>query len=226
STTHRAQFRLRVASSPVNLADVNCSFRATRTIQVLVNNCLYVLKTKLSNISGKMVNSFGNIYWSSTNEEKGVQFVLEKSTDGTHFKELATVQGNAAEGFGSNYHFTDPNVLNVPAYYRVVTKEHNGSSNSRLVLLSPVSVQFDVRNVLNPFDARISFDVVAPADGTARVTILDNYGRVIKSFNQAVTGGVTPVKLTDHGAIAGGVYALKVEYAGVSVIKRIVKVNN
>ncbi|RZK45711.1 MAG: T9SS type A sorting domain-containing protein, partial [Pedobacter sp.] len=225
STTHNNQYRLRVASSATNLADVDCSFRATRTIQVLVHNCLYVLKTKVLNFSGTLQHSSGVLNWVTSNEEPGVSYTIEKSVDGTKYRAIGSVNGKAANGFGSNYQFTDPVTLTAPTYYRILVTEHGKPQYTKLVLLSPVTVAFDVKNVLSPFDNQLSFDVLAPADGTAKVSILDNFGRVVKTFNQQVYQGLTPVKTSQHGAVANGVYVLKVEYGNALIIKRMVKVN-
>ncbi|MET0298323.1 MAG: T9SS type A sorting domain-containing protein, partial [Flavitalea sp.] len=224
SSTHKSMYRLRVASTTANLADPNCSFRAIRTIQVLVNYCMYVLKTKVS-VNGILENSYGIIDWKSSNEETGVLYTIERSTDGTHYTAVGTVHGKALKGFGEKYRFVDPSQLKAPTYYRIAVKENNTTEYTKVILLSPVAVGFDVKNVLNPFDSQVSFDVIAPAEGSVKVSILDNFGRVVKSFNQSVYKGVTAVKLSNQDVLANGVYALKVEYGNVSVVKRMVKVS-
>jgi hypothetical protein len=225
SATHKNLFRLRVASTPSNLADIDCSFRAIRTIQVMVQNCLYVLKTNLTNASGVLKNSYGIIDWTSSNEEAGIQFNIEKSTNGTDFEPIGSVKGKALKGFGEGYSFTDPVQLVAPAYYRIAIKENGQIKYSRTILLSPVAINFEVKNVVNPFNSHVGFDVISPAEGTVKISILDNFGRTIKSLNQIVYKGVTPVKLSDHGAISNGIYSLKVEFGNVSVVKRMIKVN-
>jgi len=225
SSTHKNLFRLRVASTTANLADIDCSFRAIRTIQVMVQNCMWVLKTNLTNVSGVLKNSYGIIDWTSSNEETGIQYNIEKSSNGTNFEVIGSVNGKAPKGFGENYSFTDPVQLKVVTYYRIAIKENGQIKYSRTILLSPAAIEFEVKNVVNPFDSQLSFDLIAPADGTVKISILDNYGRTIKSINHNVYKGVTPVKLNDHGAISNGIYSLKVEYGTVSVFKRMIKVN-
>ncbi len=226
SSTHNNQYRLRVASSAANLADIDCSFRAVRTIIVRVNNCMWVLKTKLGAVSGTIRNTYGVIDWNTTNEEPGVEYIIEKSTDGSHYSAIGTVKGKAQPGFGERYQFTDPVPLTTPAYYRIRTVEHGQSDYSKVVLLSPYAIKFDVKNVLNPFANQVSFDVTAPAEGQVRISVMDNYGRVIRTLTQAVSSGLTTIRLNDQSALSSGIYGLKVEYGNSTIIKRIVKMNH
>ncbi|RYE20649.1 MAG: T9SS type A sorting domain-containing protein [Sphingobacteriales bacterium] len=225
STTHGNLFRLRVASTPSNLADIDCSFRAIRTIQVMVQNCMYVLKTNIVNVSGVLQNSYGLVHWTSTNELPGVQYAIEKSTDGTVFRAIGSVNGKAANGFGEQYSFADPTQLKAAAYYRIAIKENGQIKYSKTILLSPGEISFDIKNLLNPFDTQLSFDVITPDNGNVKISVLDNFGRTIRSHNHTVYKGVTPIKITDHGAISNGIYNLKVEYGNVVLYKRMIKAN-
>jgi hypothetical protein len=225
STTHMNQFRLRVASSASNLADINCSFRAIRTIQVRVNNCMWVLKTNLVNVSGILKDKYGVIDWTSSDEENGVQYIVEKSTDGINYVSIATIQGKAPNGYGDKYRFKDPVALEAPAYYRIVIFEDGKKKRSKLVLLSPGSMSFDIRSLVNPFDTQLSFDIIAPADGITKISILDNFGKVIKSYSQQVSRGINTIKLNENSILSNGVYSLKAEWGNAVIIKRIIKLN-
>ena len=225
SSTHKNLFRLRVASTSSNLADIDCSFRAIRTIQVMVANCMHVLRTNVITVNGILRNSYGVIDWTSTDEEAGVLYTVEKSFDGVNFKTIGSVKGKATKGLGEKYQFTDPVIVKSPAFYRIAISENGHSKYSKTILLSPVTVDFDVKNLVNPFNAQLSFDVIAPAEGMIRVSILDNFGRVVRTFNQIVYKGVTPIRISEHGALSNGVYGLKIVYGNASIVKRLVKLN-
>jgi len=224
SATHRNQFRLRVASSADNLSDINCSFRAIRTIQIMVNNCMYVLKTRVTPLTGRLKNNFGNLSWSGTNEEAGLVYIVEKSMDGSSYKAIATIRGKTASSAAERYYFTDPEILKSATYFRVLVKEANGQEYTRVVLLSPAKLDVEIRNLINPFYQQVSFDLITPAEGNARITIIDQFGRIVKTTNEHVHAGITPIQISNFGVLNNGVYTLKVEFGNKVIIKRIAKV--
>jgi trimeric autotransporter adhesin len=226
STTNLNIFRLRVASSATNITDPNCSFAANRTVLVFVHSCMFVLKTELLDASGTLKNKFATIQWQTAAETNKVNFEIEKSTDGTHFTAIGHVNGKALSDAGASYTFNDPGVLNGATYYRIKMIEGTGYKYSKIILLSPDKIYFQLQNVVNPFINTLSFDVILPGDGDINTTILDNYGRAVKTYTQKATKGIVPLKIQDIHNLSSGVYTLKVEWQNESIIKRIIKTNN
>ena len=224
SSTNLNIYRLRVATSPDNIADTNCSFLAVRTVQVLVNNCLYLLKSDLINATASLHNNLAAIQWQTVNESDKTIFEIEKSTDGSHFIKTGTVNSNAVNGAGS-YVFNDPATLTGRAYYRIKMIEKTGYKYSKMLLLSTDQLQFAVKNLVNPFASTISCNVILPADGNFRATVFDMYGRAVKTYKLSAEKGVTPVKLSDLGDLSSGTYFLKVEWQHESIIQKIIKAN-
>ncbi|RYE22115.1 MAG: T9SS type A sorting domain-containing protein [Sphingobacteriales bacterium] len=224
SATHRNQFRLRVASSADNLSDINCSFRAIRTIQIMVNNCMYVLKTRVTALTGKLEQGYGKLSWTGANEEPGLVYIVEKSTNGSGYKAIATIKGKTAGGIAERYVFTDPEMLKSATYYRVLVKEENGQEYTRVVLLSPSRLDIEIRNLINPFYQQVSFDLITPAEGNARITVIDQFGRIVKTTNEHVHAGINPLQISNFGVLSNGVYTLKVEIGNKAILKRIAKV--
>ena len=75
SSTNHNLYRLRVASSASNIADPACSFSDIRTVQVFVHNCMWLLKTDITSISGQLKNSFSTLYWQTVNETGNATYV-------------------------------------------------------------------------------------------------------------------------------------------------------
>ena len=224
STTNLNIYRLRVASSSANLSDTSCSFAAIRTVQVYVNNCLYLLKEDVIHVSGSLRNNnTGVVQWQTVNEADHAYFQVEKSTDAAHFSVIGTVQGNAVNGAGI-YSFTDPSALTTPSYYRIKMIDQSTFKYGKTILLSPDKIQFDIKNLVNPFSNSVRYDVILPAAGEIRTTIFDNYGRAVRTATQQASSGITPVTLTDMGNLSSGIYTLKVEWQQQTISKRIIKI--
>lgn len=223
STTHNNIFRLRVASSSSNLSDPNCSFSGSRTIQVMVHNCMWILRTDITAVNGQLKNSYASINWQTVNETPGTIYEIEKSTDGTTFIKIGAVNGTAVNGTG-NYIFDDPSALSGTAFYRIRIKEDAVSHLSKTIVLSPGALDFTIKNLVNPFTSNIQFDVVLPAAGDVTFSVFDNYGNKVKTQTvRQANKGMNSIRITDLGNLAAGFYTVRAEWQQQIISRRIVK---
>ncbi|HUR12465.1 MAG TPA: T9SS type A sorting domain-containing protein [Flavitalea sp.] len=210
SSTHLNQYRFIVASTPTNLSNVNCSFIASNILIVLVDNCSWVLNTKIVSINGIVQNNFAQIKWVSNNEN-GASFEIERSKDKIQYQTIGTVTGKAAAGSGASYQFVDNVPLTGPMYYRIKVIEGTQAQYTKIVLLSNSTLRFNVKSPANPFSTSISFELETPLPGTSVVSLIDNYGRTITQVKRNVQKGSNVLQLTNLGGIGKGVYTLRVE---------------
>jgi trimeric autotransporter adhesin len=225
-TTHHNLFRLRVASTAANILDPNCSFSGIRTVMVYVNNCMWLLKTDITGISGQLQNNYAGIQWHTANETAGVIYIVEKSTDGAVFLPVGTVKGDATGGTG-HYTFNDPQSLTSAAYYRIKIMEEAQYKFTKTVLLNPGKLNFDVKNMVNPFAGTLQFDVVLPAQGDVKTTLFDNSGKVVRVFTTLqARKGLTTIKIPQLEGLSSGIYTMKTIWQQESVSKRVIKVDN
>ncbi len=75
--------------------------------------------------------------WQTSYEAPGVQFILEKSTDGLNFQELAQVTGKGGSSIQNEYQYLAPDVIDALNYYRLRVVR----SNQAPLLSSIVSLQ-------------------------------------------------------------------------------------
>lgn len=222
SSSHLNRYRVRIASTPGNLADVNCSFADITTILVWVNNCQWVLNTRLKNFTGVAQDGHGRLQWESETEANNVVYEIERSTDQSRYEKIGQVIGSAS-GSGRIYQFNDPNPLSSHTYYRLKVVEGNRSQYSRVVLLSNSALQYGMRSLINPFTQQLVFEIIAPEDGIAQITLIDTYGRAVRQYREAYNTGLTSIRLTDVASLPVGSYSLRVE-AGKQVFnKKVIK---
>ncbi|MDI3318405.1 hypothetical protein [Pinibacter soli] len=225
SSNNGHMYRLRIATSAANLSNPSCSFIASTTIMVYVNNCNDVLQTTLLRFNGTLDSkNIGQIVWASGTESEHTKFTLEKSFDNIHYAPVTIVNGKGVNGAGTTYSFTDPNELDQPAYYRLKVQDGAQFTYSKTIILSPAGLRFDVQSVLNPFSNSISFNAISPLDGTIKVSVFDYNSRLLKTEDVKVIKGLTNVTVSDLNNLPNGVYALKIEYKNLMVIKRVVKI--
>lgn len=132
SAHHMNQYRFVVASTAANLANSDCSFTASATIIVMVNNCSVILSVRDSS---------------------------------TRVDRVITRTGKNAE----------------------------------------------IRRLVNPFTQNISFDLIATQDSPATISVLDNFGRIIRQVKTKALKGYNHVILDQLGHLSKGSYFLRVE---------------
>lgn len=223
SSVHNNMFRIRVASTAANLSNPSCSFTASNTIIVMVNNCTVPLKTDVFDVSGRIVNNFGEISWKASNEEKDVIYEIQRSEDRIHFNAAGTVNGKGISASEQSYVFQDPVAMNGPTYYRIRVREGATSYFSKTVLLNNRPNEFSIRSLINPFSQSIQFDLQSPVSGKATIYLLDTYGRMIRMMSQDILQGMNAVQLTGLGNLSQGVYTLRVQVGSTTLNKQVVK---
>jgi hypothetical protein len=222
SSSHLNRYRIRIASTATNLLTAACSFADITTIIVWVNNCEWVLDTKLKSFTGQALDGYGRLQWETEHEADNVVYEIERGTDQSHFEKIGQLHGTAA-GSGKVYQFNDPSPLGTHTYYRIRLVEGNRSQLSKIILLSSQALQYDIRSVINPFKESLSFEMIAPADGMVMVTLIDSYGRVILQSRETCNKGLTNIRINNLKALAAGTYSLKVQAGSQVFNKKVVK---
>jgi hypothetical protein len=210
SAAHMDQYRFIVGSTAANLGTSTCSFDASTVLVVWVNNCSQVLKTDLLSVQGKLANQLATIRWLTDSEAGNAVFEIERSDDGRNFRTIGTVIGSPVQGSSGTYSFIDPVAVGRNTYYRIKVKEGTAFNYSKLVLLG-TDLQFSIRSLVNPFTEQVSFDVIAPEDATARLMIIDAFGKLIHQSSVRLYKGLNPVAVKEVANLAKGSYVLRLQ---------------
>jgi hypothetical protein len=206
SSQHMVQYRIRVATNPANLYS-GCSFYNSANIIVMVNNCMHVLQTNLLSFNASLKNKHAHLKWKTTNETTETYFDVQKSVDGSHFYTIGTVRGINSR---HSYSFTDPEVLNGFAFYRIIIKEGGEQKISNTEFLNTSEVPFGFLSVVNPFDEILSFELNSPQNTAATIVISDAQGKTVRSSKQLLVKGFNNIRINDLGKLSTGTYILQV----------------
>jgi hypothetical protein len=223
TSDHLIKYRITVASTVANLASAGCAYAATSLKLVLAVNCNIILPVTLISFRGQSNNDLANLQWVSATETANTSFVVERSTDGVHFAPAGTLGGIAGAGQGASYQFTDPTPLTGPTYYRINTTDGNYHRYSQQILLSNTEIGFAVKSLSNPFVDNIGLQITVPGNGTALVTLVDMYGRLIRQVRQPMSQGLNAVNIGGLGGLSNGAYALQVRFGDKVVSTKMLK---
>jgi trimeric autotransporter adhesin len=214
-------YRLVVATTLSNLSDVNCRFTDPGVITLKVVDCGIILATQFLSFNGYVSDNHAILNWTTAKETESLSFEIEKSTDGSLFSTIATINSNndfvSEENF---YSFTDPSILTGKTFYRIKMKNvTGGSNNSRTILLAAAADTFFFVSVITPFSNSLEFEVAADRSGTADATLIDPSGRTVGKRTFAVTAGINRLVIPNTGRLAVGVYFLRLQ-SGVVILQR------
>jgi hypothetical protein len=225
SSSHLNRYRIRIASTPGNLSDPNCSFLALTTIVVWVNNCSVVLPTIFKSFTAQPQNGYARLQWDVTNETGNVSYEIERSEDMNSFNKIGSIPGNAGSGGSATYSFNDPTLVGDQTYYRIKLTDGTASKYSKIIFLSNGKLDYSIKSLVNPFADVLSFDLIAPETGVARISLMDAFGRTVRQSSISYSGGLNPMKLYDVASLPKGAYLLRI-YAGDKLFtKGVIKTN-
>ncbi len=154
-----------------------------------------VLPVQLLNFTGSLVGDDVLLKWSTANEQNSSRFIVERSTDGLHFVELATVNA-AGNGSGvSDYNFKDTSINSLPfsnVFYRLKEVDKDGKpyvsnviiiaiKNAKTILIYPNPAKRTINVLFNKQDNNNSIIKIYSLSGKLVV-----YQKLTGSSNQEI----------------------------------------
>ena len=225
SSAHGNIYRIRLASSPANLDNEECSFVNSTIIQIWVNDCSEVLHGDIQAFSGKVSHYKATLFWTLAGEfSPGTKFIVESSQDEIHFEKAGEV---LYEEDKTAYSFTDPVTLAGGRYYRLrITNAEINKYTKAIQLSTQAPPEYAVRSLINPFSNKISFELLSPHDGPAIITLHDAYGRIVKTAKEQVRAGINSIQIHELGHLQSGLYVLQLHLKGKTIAERMIKTDN
>jgi hypothetical protein len=219
------RYRLSAATNSGNLASTNCAFNNKENTMLKIIDCSVVLKVKLLEFNGRLVNKKSNLKWISSNESNFSHYEIEKSLDGRNFSKIGIVEGTNRSSV-TTYNYIDIDEVNTSAYYRLKMVDADGLFKfSEIILVSPNKSAFTLPGYTNPFRNYINLDYTLPGDGKVSFRIIDMFGKTV--FRQTEIGkkDLNKIKLENLDKLSAGIYSIIVFYENESITKRMLKVD-
>ncbi|MDG0973317.1 MAG: T9SS type A sorting domain-containing protein [Crocinitomicaceae bacterium] len=144
-----------------------------------------VLPVEYTNIYGKAIEQTNLISWTTEQEVHNDFFTLQKSTNGTLWSSIGTVDGAGNSSVQNSYRFLDTENINGLRYYRIKQTDFNGLEKiSEPIVVS--NTNFDPFGTIFPNPVINEFSIEYSGDhlnSTYNLSIVDEMGRVLKVFN-------------------------------------------
>ncbi|HEX5001826.1 MAG TPA: T9SS type A sorting domain-containing protein [Bacteroidia bacterium] len=156
--------------------------------------------------SGKQVD----LYWSTGSEINSQEFVIEKTTDGSIFEEIAHIPAAGNSSVTNHYKATDTNPEDGVNYYRLKQVDYDGSfTYSKLIATNYLSSISGVQLLTNPANAFTTLKFIAENRTPVDIKITDAAGALIFKQTAAATKGINYVPI-DVSGFSNGLYFVTV----------------
>ncbi|MEW6468866.1 MAG: T9SS type A sorting domain-containing protein [Bacteroidota bacterium] len=158
------------------------------------------------------------VSWTTESEINNDYFIVERTTDGSTYEEVAIVDSKAPGGNSTerlSYTSLDTDPVEGLAYYRLKQVDHNGRfSYSHLVAVNFSTEVYDLLIAPNPANDKITvcYNSAAERAGTV-IRIYDVTGRMVASHTVNSVAGINTV-IIDVSAFMNGMYFIDVSDQG------------
>ena len=187
-----------------------------------------VLPLIINQFNGNYTDGFIQLGWSTYSEINIDHFDIERSTDGTNFRQTSRI--NAISGqLNSNidYSYLDITAQRGTNYYRLAIVDNNGNYTYSKTIMVIVDVKgISVMIVYpNPFSRRVQIRVNSDLAEKVAINIINSNG-VLMSTQQAQTQvGDNNIVINKVDALPGGVYFIEVVSSTRSLKTKVIKLN-
>lgn len=155
--------------------------------------------------------------WKTESEDAGDYFEVERSQDARTFSKIATMDGKYTSG--GDYQLTDEYPVTGINYYRLKMISQDGNYTYSKVVNAEVSKgNFALEAYPNPVSDELTVHISDVPKGTARITIADAAGKVVRSV--LIFGNSVSIPMGD---LAAGYYSLHYQDDKVSENVKVIK---
>lgn len=194
-----------VASGGGNVASQTANSSFSSFTQFAIVDNLFVLADVLSDFNAALkTNKTSQLTWSASDQMGVSSFDVERSTDGTSYTTIATVQAVAGE---TDYSLIDPNPAPGINYYRLLMHNTTGAASYsavRTVTLSSTASAIRIYPIPATTTVNVSLE---NAGNDVSVRLISLTGQVLQS---TVTAGGTRVITLNIGNYPAGAYFVQV----------------
>ncbi|MFZ4796506.1 MAG: T9SS type A sorting domain-containing protein [Bacteroidia bacterium] len=180
------------------------------------------LPVKWIRFNGALANKITNLNWATSSEINNKGFEVERSFNGTDFKNIGFVNGNGNSNAVNNYLFND-NLSNITIestiYYRLKQVDFDGNfeySNTIAVKVDNAN-EFgdDVTISPNPFNNQIQLNFNSENNSTINLVLVDALGREVYNKSLPTVNGTNNLTIDDIADLKAGIYFAHLESNGI-----------
>jgi hypothetical protein len=167
------------------------------------------LPIELTAFTGTYTNNAVRLDWTTASEKNNDFFELLRSTDGTNFEVIATLDSKAPYGNSNyiiNYEYNDNEPVGGIIYYQLKQTDYDGTTSLSKIVSVEVPEQLIISEFRpNPAKNDVTVKVSTVRNSDIQFALVSIDGRVVIEKNYNFTKGVNTINLSLNG-ISSGTY--------------------
>lgn len=178
------------------------------------------LPVKFLNINASLQGAGVAVNWSTASESNNKYFDIEKSTDGSNWKTINSLNaGTPNSNITKKYGSYDANPVNGYNYYRIKQVDADGKFQYSDVARVKVTIEKTGVTVLaNPFVNNITVDFLSKSKQFVNVRLSDISGKTIATEKWQINSGSTRLRFDNVSNLQRGMYIFTVTDENSNVI--------
>jgi hypothetical protein len=168
--------------------------------------------------------------WATATEINNDHFDVERSTDGVSFEKIGQVAGHGNSVEMITYAYTDESLTEVNAsvvYYRLKQVDIDGKYEYSTIAALNIGNNAQPLHIIssypNPFSDHLSISVYSPSAQTARVSIYDVRGALVREENTSLAAGFNVYGMANTSQLADGFYTMNMSVGQMNYSIKLVK---
>ena len=168
------------------------------------------LSLVLDYFTGTKENGYNLLNWKAECNSETASFVLQRSSDGTNFSDIDSVQAATATECSLPYNYNDYTATGSKVYYRLEVIDQNGNiTYSQLVLILNDQNVIQLMNVRpNPVQTEAWLNISASENQNVELVIYSIDGKQLVRQTINVVGGMNTIDL-HTSTLANGMYIVR-----------------
>ncbi len=194
-------------------------FERVRSEALFVDNA--PLPVRITSFKGRHLNGAIEISWTSTLEENGTLYSIQRSSDGNTFSDIHSQPGRAISGNGS-YSWLDTNPANGTNYYRLKIQEGRRIIYSSIISIANAPMPFAIKRWYKEGPSVLVVEITSENSSNAVVMIYNMYGQTVLRVQATVAAGSAFIRLpVQH--LSSGQYIIQVKAGNKEAIQAFIK---
>ncbi len=170
------------------------------------------LPLKLLDFTGKLVNKYVMLNWTTTNEVNTSHFDVERSSNGSAFDKIGSVTAENDASRNSKYQYRDDKLpAELPVlFYRLKMSDRDGRFSHSPIVSVRIPATAGIQLAQNPVHDNIRLLINGSMPGNLRVRVHTVAGQEVVRREIAIPAGANTITIDRLGHLLKGVYILTV----------------
>lgn len=169
-----------------------------------------LLPVKMQSFSLNMLGEGNQLSWVTSEEQQLKQYILQKSTDGTNWRDINTQwpqYGNAT----NRYSFMDREQLNAACWYRIKQTDQKNRTTYSKIIFAPAK-ESTSRGVIHNsvISDQLNIQLEISRSASYQISIVDASGKIVSSQLSNLSAGIHRFSIPVSAGLPKGLYLLSV----------------